>query len=57
MCAHGWPKALGWGGRTNWDGGKTFVGILFTSWPPDMTGFDKRRNNKETISNCRVSEF
>lgn len=49
MCAQGWPEALGGGwDRTNWGQGGIFVAIFFTSsWPPAVTGFDKRRNNKE----------
>ena len=51
MCAQGWPKALGsGGGRTHWGQvGGIFVGIFFFTsfWPPAVTGFDKRRNNKE----------
>lgn len=40
------PKPWG-GGLTRGQGG-LFVAIFFTSsWPPAVTGFDKRRNNKK----------
>lgn len=49
MCAQGWPEALGGGGEDSLGmRGHICENFFFTSsWPPAVTGFDKRRNNKE----------
>lgn len=49
MCAQGWPKALGSGwGRNPLGTVGDICGnfFLLPFWPPAVTGFDKRRNNK-----------
>lgn len=48
MCTQGWPEALGQGvgGKLTGNEENTY-GNFFTSFgPPAVTGFDKRRNNK-----------